>query len=759
MARFDLADGGKEVLPISWCTLVPKTAVSGYTAPKNRQTADWRWKAPPAPRPLYNLDQLAARPDASVLIVEGEKTADAAGELFPEHVVTTWQGGSQATGKADWSTLAGRDVTIWPDADDPGVKASEAVARLATKAGAASVAIVQVPADFPKGWDLADAVPEGADLDAMLAAAEPWTPPPEPEVPPGTETQGEFRVSSRGVEMAVEKRGDDGSTTIEWQWVASEIRVAALTRNAAGEAWGRLLEVRDRDDTWHQWAMPMGLLAGDGVAYREHLLHLGAELAPGGWARNELHRYLCIWRPAERARCVERVGWHGRAFVLPEATIGATNGERVLLQTTGTAPQFDMAGSMKGWQAEVAVPAVGNSRMVLALSTAFAAALLHPAAEESGGVHFHGQSSTGKTTIAGCAASTWGVPKRTWRTTANAAEAMARGSCDAMLYLDEIGQAEPWEIDALAYLIGNETGKARMRRDATARETLTWRTLFLSTGEVGLLAKLVEIGRRPRAGQAMRLVEVPSDAGAGLGCFETLHGRANGDALARHLKVAADQHKGHAARAFVEKVAADFEGVGTTVAASRERWQRDVVPADADGQVLRAAGRFALIAAAGELAQSWGIVPWPEGEPTRAAATCFEAWLANRGGSEPQEVVEGLAQVRKFLEQHGNDGFERAWDVRRDRDGQEIPDRVVNRAGFRRLVDAGDSEPRWEYFVLPASWQREVCKGSDHKMIARAMVAKGWMQPGDGNHFARRCAIPREGRPRCYHVLPDFMES
>ena len=280
-------------------------------------------------------------------------------------------------------------------------------------------------------------------------------------------------------------------------------------------------------------------------------------------------------------------------------------------------------------------------------------------------------------------------------------------------------------LDALAYMLGNEAGKARMRRDATARETLTWRTLFLSTGEVGLLAKLIEIGRRPRAGQSMRLLEIPADAGAGLGCFEKLHGQVGGDALARHLKLASDQHKGHAARAFVEQVAAEFAEVGEAVTDFRKRWIAANVPAGADGQALRAAGRFGLIAAAGELARGWGVLPWPEGEAERAASTCFEAWLATRGGTEPQEIIEGLAQVRQFIEEHGNDRFERAWEVRYDAGGREIPERVARRAGFRRQVEPGGD---WEYLVLPKSWRREVCRGFDYVALARAMVSPraGW---------------------------------
>lgn len=117
----------------------------------------WRWKAPPEPRPLYRLDALRTRSDAPILIVEGEKTADAAQLLFPSAVAITWPSGCKAIAKADWSPIAGRRCVLWPDADAVG---REAMAKLAPRllaAGAAQVRIVHPPADAPEGWDLADA--------------------------------------------------------------------------------------------------------------------------------------------------------------------------------------------------------------------------------------------------------------------------------------------------------------------------------------------------------------------------------------------------------------------------------------------------------------------------------------------------------------------------------------------------------------------------------------------------------------------------
>lgn len=117
----------------------------------------WRWKAPPDPRPLYRLDALQQRPDAPVLIVEGEKTADAAQRLFPSAVAITWPSGCKAIAKADWSPLIGRRCVLWPDADDVGIEAMRKLGPRLHMIGAAQVRFVKPPTDAPEGWDLADA--------------------------------------------------------------------------------------------------------------------------------------------------------------------------------------------------------------------------------------------------------------------------------------------------------------------------------------------------------------------------------------------------------------------------------------------------------------------------------------------------------------------------------------------------------------------------------------------------------------------------
>ena len=151
---------------------------------------EWLWKAPPAPRPLYNLHALQQRPNAPVLIVEGEKTADAAAKLFPSAIAITWPSGCKAYAKADWSPIKGRRCTLWPDADAVGRDAMAKLAIHLLKAGAAQVRIIQPPPDAPDGWDLADADWSIAEAAAYLKAnrsppieLSELAPLPEPELP------------------------------------------------------------------------------------------------------------------------------------------------------------------------------------------------------------------------------------------------------------------------------------------------------------------------------------------------------------------------------------------------------------------------------------------------------------------------------------------------------------------------------------------------------------------------------------------------
>jgi hypothetical protein len=137
----------------------------------------WVSRGFPEPRPLYNLHELSKRPNDPVLVVEGEKTANAALKLLPGYIATTAMNGAQSPHKSNWSPLKYRDVVISIDRDDAGEKYGKEVFRLCQQEGARSVQFLNMSLfaqsivqdgdvitqnrELPKGYDLADALAEG----------------------------------------------------------------------------------------------------------------------------------------------------------------------------------------------------------------------------------------------------------------------------------------------------------------------------------------------------------------------------------------------------------------------------------------------------------------------------------------------------------------------------------------------------------------------------------------------------------------------
>ena len=121
---------------------------------------------------IYNLSSLKEKPHATVLIVEGEKTANMALKKFPgkDFVCVTWPGGAGAVRLADWSPLIGRNVVVWPDNDRAGLEAGESVCHELRRIGVRSLQIIDPEAirkHFPEKWDLADELPSGVKEDLL----------------------------------------------------------------------------------------------------------------------------------------------------------------------------------------------------------------------------------------------------------------------------------------------------------------------------------------------------------------------------------------------------------------------------------------------------------------------------------------------------------------------------------------------------------------------------------------------------------------
>lgn len=125
---------GKEIRPVS---LYPE---------------GWKRAAMPSPRPLYRLSELAQA--QLVLVVEGEKCADAAASIG--FTATTSAGGSSAPHLTDWSPLSGKEVFVIPDNDSAGRRYASAVVELLSKLSPpVRVALIELPG-LQEGQDIAD---------------------------------------------------------------------------------------------------------------------------------------------------------------------------------------------------------------------------------------------------------------------------------------------------------------------------------------------------------------------------------------------------------------------------------------------------------------------------------------------------------------------------------------------------------------------------------------------------------------------------
>jgi len=789
VCRFDQANGGKEIRPLSL-----RRMPSGKL--------EWRWLGVDPLRPPYGLDRLAARPDADVVITEGEKAADAAALLFPDHVAITSPNGAKAADKTDWSALAGRRCVLWPDADEAGEAYANEVSKRLHAANAAEVlrlnatAFLALPDGTPRealpaGWDAADAVGEGytaalvaerlAGLPDAFPVFEKAAPATAAKVGAGdtasdaaTGSRPHFYVDARGTwYVGVSKDGE----LVAPRWICRTLDVIAMVRDPSQKGWGKLVEFLDPDRQPHREVIHDAMLSGDGAELEKLLRGWGLQIAPKG--RPLLLEYLMTQQPKARARTTARTGWHesgdGRVFVLPDRAIGKAD-EVWLFEDGAAAADYRERGTLDEWRQEVAALCLDNSRLTFAVCLAFAAPLLDLVGGESGGIHYSGESGDGKTTALRVAASVVGGPEymKQWRASDNSMEYLALQHCDALLAMDELAQINAKVLGDTIYMLGNANGKNRARAQGGLRETAKFRILFLSTGEVGMAAHVASVGMATTAGMEGRMAEIPArvcDNPPGI--YEALHGEASPKALSQRLAHAVKKYHGTAFPAFLaELVKRDTDEIRETLLKARKLFAERYLTHEAGNQVLRVADRCALVGAAGELATRWGITGWPAGAAMTQAGVCFDAWLHHRGGEGNQEERAMLMQVRGFLEMHGEARFS---DWRRSVAKDTHANRVMNRAGWRRLLNKESGaivEPSdlpgqnvilsddhvTEYLVLSQVFKNEVCKGFNPRTVAKLLAGRGYLKT-EKEHFAVKIKPPGEAYQRMFHILPTIFDD
>lgn len=789
-------------------------------------TAAWARKGMEGPQPVYNLPELLQRPKALVIISEGEKCADAVKSAFPDCVSITWAGGTNAVNKTDFSPVEDRDVVIFPDNDEPGLAAANALTAILIKKGAKRVRLLDIAAlgaciseDVPRGYDVADAIRDGLTSGRFKTILEEH-----PEilwVKPDTEERAdEVDETSAPTEPDLEAEPCDHASTDkehpqsdepdtgkdpflahlekEWCWTpnvpedydlssvglykygltargepvttfaGSPIAVVGQSRLADGETgWGRIVVFPRPDGAYVTLILPNNLAVGDGKEVRAMLAEHGFQCPNDRLGRLALADFISRSDAPDIVEITSRPGWTGNSFALPQGVISPPDEtRRVKIDMCGKDHFFATAGNAEDWRA-LAGLVENSSRAAFALSVTFAAMLLKPMGESGGGIHFYGRSSRSKTTFLVLAGSVFGGGGidgfvQSWLRTGNSAEATAADHNDCLIALDELGMSDPELASDLYYMLANGHGKGRATVVGSARPSVQWRVMTLSSGED---SSAVHMRSGPRAakkrhtgGIAVRMVDIPIEVAADQS-FEDIGEFESEGALAEHIGREARRVYGHAGPAFITHLVADRDTHIKAAHDTKKHFVEAVTQKDDDPQVKRVAGRFGVVAAAGELAVQFGVLPWKTGAAFKAAAACFEAWKDARGTSQSEEERDALRALRTFFELYGRSRFEAITppqnlapeeEVRREEERH-----VRDRCGYRMLDEDGNAL----IYVTPEVFRAEVCDGHNPEIMLRVARERGALIVGDGAHLQKNVRLPdRSGTSRVYAFKPHKLD-
>lgn len=444
--------------------------------------------------------------------------------------------------------------------------------------------------------------------------------------------------------------------------IAGSIWVQALTRDTRNASWGFLVRWRDADGQSHELAVPRARLHEQGTALAQDLAAGGLFIVPG--KERGLITYLGRFEPATRLLSVNRLGWTDGddkrlVYVLPNQVLTAgAEAPDIRYQPERHSPSANTLRarrSLEDWQEAVALRCAGNPILVFALSVALAAPLLKAANMDGGGFHIYGASSRGKTTALQVAASVWGCgadpaedPARTsihrWNATRNGLEGLAAAHNDGLFALDELGTCNADDFGSVIYNLAGGQGKAAMDASRTLREPRAWRTMMLSTGELSAASKIQESRRTAKAGQLLRLMDIPITGGV---IVDTHNLEAA--TFANRLKRACGEVFGTAGPALVTRLAEQYrelpalqQDVGNQV----EGYTQKLTRANAPPEQQRAIRRLALVLTAGLFAQDAEVLPGSL-DVLGAIQAVRDAWLSE--GSNLPEGARALQRIRAFI--------------------------------------------------------------------------------------------------------------
>jgi putative DNA primase/helicase len=522
-------------------------------------------------------------------------------------------------------------------------------------------------------------------------------------------TAGEFVINKHGVFYR-----DVRDEREERILVCSPLLVTGITRNKDGNDWGKLLVFADPEA--HEKRYHMSSSKGQSVVISD-LVHRGLVLSSHSRSRHLLAQYLRSTSSPNIMLSSSMPGWVKNSFVLPYGSFGP---DEVVFSgdpNTGFATQGN-------WKHNVGKLCSGNSRLVFAASVAFASPLMRVMGIEGGGFHFRGGSSKGKTTALQVAGSVCGAVSTSpgedsyllnWKSTANSFEEVAQSHNDCLMVIDELGQADPKTVGEICYTLANGVGKSRL---GSAKRS--WRVMFITSGEISLAEQMAKGGVETMIGQEVRLLEISTDCSTEDGLFEDTHSSKTAAEFSNRIKRATANNYGLPLQNFLEYLTSNTEAVEARCRAYMDSFLKAVLPQNATGVVPRAALRFALVAAAGEIATKLKLTGWKKGEAFQAAKKCFASWLEHHKTFDP--LLTAVNRVQKFISKN-NAKFE-----------------IVG-GGVRLNGSKVGYQKKDMFLILPNVFRDSVCAGTNPEAVADALEHAGYLNTSGPNRKKKQVRI------------------
>ena len=303
----------------------------------------------------------------------------------------------------------------------------------------------------------------------------------------------------------------------------------------------------------------------------------------------------------------------------------------------------------------------------------------------------------------------------TWKATDNALENIAFKRNDALLILDELSEISPSKAGEVAYMLANGEGKKRMDKNCNVRETLSWRLIFLSSGEVDLSSHMAEENKTSKAGQKVRLLNIPAKASKNsFGIFENLMGFQDGAEFSNYLREKTSKYYGTPSVEFIKNVLKNQDNIRGSFVEEFSLLKSQYLPVNAEGQDMRAFEHFMFVGFAGELAIKYGVICWKPNTAYQAAVACFNSWLEDKEGVGDDENRQIFEHVKSFFELHAHSRFF-------DLDGFK-DQKISNMAGYKSVYQNAVM-----FFVSPSVFQNEICKSFNRKSVINLLIEKGFL--------------------------------